>query len=172
MKKYFILLIVAASFLLNSCKKEETEYGNISIRLKDAPAAYQQVNVDIQQISVHLVPAPNNVQWTNLPTNSGVYDLLALQNGIDTTIVQTNQLPAGKITQMRLLLGVHNTVVVNNVSYPLTVPSGSTTGIKINGPMTVAANTTLQLLLDFDADKSVIDKGNNEYQLQPVVEIQ
>ena len=171
MKKNILFCLAAVSTisLFNSCKKEAaTQYGNIMVNMTDAPAsAYQKVNVDIQQVSIHMVPAPNNVQWMNLPTHAGVYDLLSLQNGIDTTIVQTNQLPAGKIMQMRLLLGTNNSVMINNIIYPMTVPSGTQTGIKINGTLSVTANTTLQVLLDFDANKSVIDKGNNEYQLQP-----
>lgn len=172
MKK--ILLVVAsfcAILFFNSCKKEKVEYGSITVNMTDAPAGYQQVNVDIQSVEVHMVPTSGSAQWITLTTNSGVYDLLKLQNGIDTTIVTTNQLPAGKITQMRLILGNNNSVMDNSSTiYPLTVPSGSQTGIKIPGPITVTANTSVQVLIDFDADKSVIQQGTQEFQLKPVIQ--
>jgi hypothetical protein len=155
-----------------SCKKDKTEYGNIAVMMTDAPAGYQKVNVDIQQVMVHLVPAPNNVQWMNLQTNAGVYDLLTLQNGIDTTICpKINKLPAGKITEMRLILGNNNSVVVNNTVYPLTVPSGTNSGIKLPGPITVVANQTVTVLLDFNANQSVVQQGNGDYQLKPVIQV-
>lgn len=100
-----------------------------------------------------------------------MYDLLTLQNGIDTNMVQLTQLSAGKITQMRLVLGSNNSVMVNNVLYPMTVPSGSETGIKIPGPISVVANATTQVIIDFDASKSVNEQGNNEYQLKPVIQV-
>lgn len=172
MKKVVILSFALGIIVtFNSCKKDEPGYGSITVNLTDAPATYQQVNVDIQAVEVHVVPTSGNAQWVSLATNSGVYDLLTLQNGIDTTIVVTNQLPAGKITQMRLILGSNNSVMENNTTYPLTVPSGSQTGIKIPGPITVTANTSVQVLLDFDASKSVVQQGNGDYQLKPVIQV-
>lgn len=173
MKKIFFLSIVAClAFVLSSCKKDKTEYGSITVNLTDAPANYLKVNVDIQSVEVHVVPTSGSGQWQTLLTKSGVYDLLSLQNGIDTNIVTTNQLPAGKITQMRLILGSNNSVMdASGTVYPLTVPSGSKSGIKLPGPITVTANTSIQVLLDFDASKSVIQQGSGDFQLKPVIQV-
>lgn len=158
--------IALAICLLNSCKKDSIEYGNIAVLLTDGPGNYQHVNVDIQKVSVHM----SGGAWIDLPTHSGVYDLLLLQNGIDTTLVNTTQLPAGKITQMRLILGANNTVVDNNnVVYNLTVPSGSETGIKLIGNIIVNPNQTLVVKLDFDASASIIQNGSG-YQLKPTIQ--
>ena len=173
MKKAVLFsLVLASAMLLNGCKKDEGGYGDITVNMTDAPAGYQKVNVDIQAVEVHMVPTSGKAQWMTLTTKSGVYDLLSLQNGIDTNIVVTNQLPAGKITQMRLILGSNNSLVDNaGNSYPLTIPSGSQTGIKIPGPITVTANATVSVLLDFDADKSVVVQGNQDFQLKPVIQV-
>lgn len=172
-KNLFIALTIAgASVLIGSCKKTEAEYGRMIIRLTDAPTnAYQEVNVEIKEVTVHVVPASSNGQWVSLKTKSGIYDLLKLQNGIDTTIAETDQIPVGKVTQVRLILGTNNTVLLNNVSYPLTVPSGTNTGLKLPGPIDVTPNAAVQILLDFDASKSVLDKGNQEFQLKPVIQL-
>ena len=162
----YITVIALALCLFNSCKKDTpVTYGNIAVRLTDSPGNYQQVNVDIQKVSVHM----SGGSWIDLPTHSGVYNLLMLQNGIDTSLVNTTQLPAGKITQMRLLLGIHNTVMVDSVVYNLTVPSGSETGIKLVGNIVVNPNQTLVVKLDFDANASVVLSGTT-YQLKPVVQ--
>jgi hypothetical protein len=159
--------VACALFLFNSCKKDSTSYGNIAVRLTDAPGNYKHVNVDIQKVSVHM----SGGSWIDLPTKSGVYDLLVLQNGIDTSLVNTTQLPAGKITQMRLILGTNNTVMdSSNVVYNLTVPSGSETGIKLIGNITVNPNQTLVVKLDFNANSSVVLTGNTTYQLKPTIQ--
>lgn len=170
--KHIFGIVLCAGILLafSSCNKDKDGQGAIIVNLTDAPAAYQQVNVDIQAVEVHMVPTSGTALWITLPTQAGVYDLLTLQNGIDSTIVNATQLPAGKITQMRLILGSNNTVMETNITYPLTVPSGTESGIKLPGPIQVNPNTTLRVLLDFDASKSVIDQGNQEYQLKPVIQ--
>ena len=176
------LFIVAGfactTFLLTSCEKTNSAgggdmaaSGSITIRLTDAPANYQQVNVDIQKVSVHLVPNSGKADWIDLNTKSGVYDLLKLQNGIDTSIVDTTKLPAGKITQMRLLLGSNNTVMADSAIYGLTVPSGSQTGIKLIGHMIIDPNKTLNVLIDFDAYKSIVLNGNGTYHMKPTIKV-
>jgi len=153
-----------------SCKKDKDPgYGNISIRLTDSPGIYQQVNVDIKKVSVHLVPNVGSASWIDLPTKSGIYDLLKLQNGIDTSLVNSTSLLEGKITQMRLLLGSQNTVMVDSIIRNLIVPSGSQTGIKLIGHLTVVANQTLNVKLDFDAEASVVQIDTATYHLKPTI---
>lgn len=174
MKKLFALLsiiVVATIFMVSSCKKNDGAPGKIEIILIDTAGPYQEVNVEILKVSVHMVPNNGNASWIDLPTNSGIYDLLKLQNGIDTTLVDPTPLTSGKITQMRLLLGNNNTVKVNNVTYVLTVPSGKETGIKIIGQIVVNPNQTLSVILDFDANASIVYTGNNNYQLKPTIKV-
>jgi len=115
------------------------------------------------------VPNSGSASWIDLPTKSGIYDLLKLQNGIDTSIVNSTSLLEGKITQMRLLLGPQNTVMVDSVIRNLIVPSGSQTGIKLIGHLTVVANQTLNVKLDFDAEKSVVQIDTATYHLKPTI---
>jgi hypothetical protein len=159
-----IAAVAAAICLFNSCRKYSAGTGNMAVRLTDVPANYQQVNVDIQKISVHM----SGGNWIDLPTKSGVYDLLKLQNGIDTSLVNTTQLATGKITQMRLILGTNNTLMADSVMYNLTIPSGSESGIKLNGNLEVVANQTLVVKLDFDANASIVQSGST-YQLKPTI---
>lgn len=163
------LLVMCSVFVFSGCRKDDDNKGNIRIRMTDAPAAFQQVNVEIVKVRVHM---EGGASWIDLPTNSGVYDLLTLQNGIDTTIVNSSaQLPAGKITQMRLVLGSNNTVMADSVIYPLTVPGGSESGIKLVGDMQVQQNQTLNVLIDFVAGESVVESGSNKWHLKPVIKV-
>ena len=168
-KKLLFCLSILAGF--TGCKKNDSGTGYMKVRMTDAPGTYQQVNVDILQVRIHLVEANGNSSWIDLPTNAGIYDLLALQNGIDTTIANTINIPQGVITQMRLVLGNNNTVMADSIVYDLQTPSGQTSGVKLNGNMIVPANDTLFVLLDFVASESVVQHGNGEFHLKPVIRV-
>jgi hypothetical protein len=140
-------------------------FTKIRINLTDAPGDYDEVNIDLQTIRVQL----SDSSWVDFNTNSGIYDLLKLQNGIDTTIVNDSLSQGTQITQLRMILGDSNTVMIDSIYYPLKVPSGSTSGFKIKFQNTLAGDS-LGILLDFDADKSIVKRGSkNEYLLQPVL---
>ncbi|MGE5107155.1 MAG: DUF4382 domain-containing protein, partial [Sphingobacteriales bacterium] len=58
--------------------------------------------------------------WQTLEINPAVYDLLKFRNGVDT-LLASGLIPKGKIKAIRLTLGNQNSVVIDNVSYPLTI---------------------------------------------------
>ncbi|MCI5056607.1 MAG: DUF4382 domain-containing protein, partial [Flavobacteriales bacterium] len=90
--KNFVLPILVA-FMLFGCKKDEktnnSYTSSFEVRLTDIPGDYDQVNIDLQGISAHHVPDNGSAAWINIPTNVGIYDLLKLQNGIDTAVVDS-----------------------------------------------------------------------------------
>ncbi len=73
------------------------------------------------------------------------------------------------VEQIRLILGTNNTVVVNNVTYPLSTPSADQSGFKLQVHQTLQAGIQYSVLLDFDANKSIILDGNGTYRLKPVI---
>jgi len=151
--------------LLISCEKKQIEFSTLSIKLTDNPGPYDSVLVDIVGVEIH-----TDVNgWQSLPTQIGVYDLLLLQNDVDTILVTPQQIPAGKISQLRLILGRYNRVVVGGISYPLVLSSQDESGLKLNIHRTLMANTPYILLMDFDATESVHITGNDQYKLKPVV---
>lgn len=174
MKKSLIpLFILAASVVgFESCKKDNTdESARVQIRLTDAPAAFQEVNVDIQSVRVKFRDDANDStkNWVDLATVPGVYNLLALQNGVDT-LLATGTVPERQVKEIRLILGTNNTVKENGVSYPLIIPSGGESGLKIkfNKNLNADLNT---IIVDFDAALSVSQNGAGVYSLRPVLKI-
>src|SRR5690606_12221495 len=140
------------------------ETGNIIVKMTDAPINADMVNVDIVGVSVH---AAGN--WINLNTNGGVYNLLDLQNGIDTTLVPGGSIPAGKVNHMRLILGQNNTIMVDSVSYPLLLSSQDESGFKLNINKDFLPGVDYIIKFDFVADESVVEQGNRQYRLKPVL---
>lgn len=167
-------------FFLHACKKDTISgpvsnpagMGAVKINLTDAPGDYLEVNVDIKQVRIHVADSASNDGWIDLPTNAGIYNLLDLQNGIDTTVVDSTFIPAGKVSQIRFVLGPNNSVMTkDSILHDLKVPSGEQSGLKINVHKTIPAGQTLNVLLDFDADKSVNQKGNGDFSMKPVIRI-
>lgn len=172
MKKIKYLLLGLVFTLFITCKKSIFNT-SVTIRLTDDPGPYTSVYVDIQKLEIHYSKNDSDASkgWENIPINSGIYDLMKLQNGIDTILASSLEIPAGHITQVRFILGDNNSVVVDSVSYNLNIPSSEKSGIKILLKEKLSSSKKYDILFDFDASKSIIEKGNDEYQLKPVIQV-
>lgn len=174
MKKLILpLFILAVSVIgLASCKKDNaSESTPVQIRLTDAPTALQEVNVEIQSVRVKFRDDENDStkNWVDFTTRPGIYNLLALQNGVDTLLAD-GVLPERQVKEIRFILGPNNTVKENGTVYPLTIPSGAESGLKIK--FSKSLNATLNtIVVDFDAALSVKQTGPGTYTLRPVLKI-
>jgi hypothetical protein len=172
MFKYLTVLTVITLIFIASCSKEKSSSttSTLQIRLTDAPTALDEVNVDIREIYVKFSDdSSSNNGWVSMPTNAGVYNLLGLQNGVDTLLASLT-LPKDTLKEIRFVLGPNNTIKDNGTVYPLTVPSGSQSGLKIKVSKKLSA-TLETLLIDFDAALSVKKEGTGDYKLRPVLKI-
>ena len=166
--------IVFLSFLfalcLASCKEDSSE-ANVTIQLTDGPAEYEAVLLDLEGVEVHIGnDTAGNNGWHTLTIQPGIVDLLVLANGLDTAIGQ-GSLPAGKLTQIRLLLGSNNAVKVDGVSYPLDIKTEDKESLKLKINQEIVAGENYTFLLDFDAGKSIKETGNNNFKLKPVIKL-
>jgi hypothetical protein len=162
-----ILAIPVLAVVLTACKKDNSGTTNLKIRLTDNPFNATQVNVDIQQVRVNL--GDDSSGWKDLNTFPGIYNLLDLQNGIDTVLAQ-GVVPTGTLKEVRFVLGSNNSIMISNTLYPLTIPSGSESGLKIKLDKRLNASVD-SLVIDFDAALSIIQTGTGEYKLKPVLKI-
>lgn len=160
----FIAVIFLAAFIV-ACKKESGTT-TLRIRLTDAPASYEEVNIDLKEVNVKL--NDDSSGWITMETKAGIYNLLGLQNGIDT-LISEGEFPQGTVKEIRLVLGNENTIKEGGEVHPLTIPSGSESGLKIK------LNKSLQggidsVVVDFDAAMSVnLESGG--YKLRPVIRV-
>ena len=161
-----IILFVCAITFVSCSKDNNSGTSNLQVKLTDAPAAYDKVNVDIREVKVNF--RDDSTGWISLNTNARVCNLLGLQNGVDT-LLATGTVQTGIVKEIRLILGSNNTVVVGGVSYPLTIPSGSESGLKIKVGKNINAGLAT-LIVDFDAALSInLEPGG--YKLRPVLRI-
>lgn len=143
---------------------------HVQVMLTDAPGDYQEVNIDIQEVQIHSEGGDSSSGWVSLNVVSGVYNLLTLTNGLDTLLGEAD-VPEGRISQIRLILGDSNSVMVDSVLMPLTVPSGQQSGLKLNVHADLDAGFTYVFTLDFDAARSIVLRGNGTYALKPVIRV-
>ncbi len=169
MQKISILVsCIIFGIMMNSCKKTTVNTTKSSyaynVRMTDAPGPYDAVYIDLKGVEV--TGADGKTVMLNV--NAGVYNLLHFSNGIDT-LIATATLDIATIDQIRLILGPNNTIVVGGVSYPLSTPSAEQSGLKLAVHQTMQAGIAYYVLLDFDANKSIVLEGNGTYKLKPVV---
>ncbi len=167
------LLISVFTIVFISCTKDaSTDDGQTStlhVRLTDAPTHFDEVNVDIRDVRVKFSDDSTNTGWVTLVTTPGIYNLLDYTNGVDT-LLATGAFPTQIIKEIRLILGNNNTVVDGGIVYPLVIPSGSESGLKIK--VSKKLQETLEtIIIDFDAALSVKKEGNGDYKLRPVLRI-
>jgi hypothetical protein len=152
--------------------------GTANVMLTDSKACgYDHVYVTVDHVEI----SSDGNSWTTIPVSSSVaqpIDLLNLTNG---TLLSLGEAPlsAGTYQQVRLVLKANgnsapwaNSLVLTGTTteIPLKTPSAQQSGYKIIGPFTVQAGTLADLVLDFNACKSIVVAGNSgQYLLKPVV---
>ncbi|HEU4385898.1 MAG TPA: DUF4382 domain-containing protein [Anaeromyxobacteraceae bacterium] len=162
--------IACLAFVL-SCGGQGGGMGTINVRLVDGPiTGYQQINVNIQRVEIG-----GENGWTTLGEPMQTYDLLSLTGGVSATLVEGKTIPAGHYSQIRLVLGSGNTIVLEDGSVEdLKVPSGMQSGLKLLVNFDVQAGTTRDVVIDFVAPHSiqVVQTGNsNKYILRPTIHV-
>ena len=138
----------------------------LMVHLTDAPGDYDAVYVDVQDVLVKYSGEEAEVSIGEI--EAGVYDLLELTGGI-TVLLADNDVPSGRINQIRLVLGENNTVVVDGQTHDLQTPSAQQSGLKINVNQEVEANLQYEFILDFNVHESIVEQGNGNYLLTPVI---
>jgi hypothetical protein len=153
----------------------------------DAGTAGPRLLLNVRRIDVHVAgtddsdppdatpPTPNPPPpddeggWVTI--FSGAVSLDLLQAGSVETFLASATVPAGKITQIRLVLA-DAVWVEDGRTQPVTCPSCTQTGLKIvtMGKVVVPQGGTLHVTLDFDRDHSVRAEKDG-YRLDPVVKI-
>jgi hypothetical protein len=171
MYKYLLIVAIIMGGIFGCDTTEPTEgTGTLRMYLVDSPASYDSVIVLIKRVEVHIAGSDTNSGWYVINDSLRSFDLLELRNGA-SAVLGDSVLPAGKYTQIRLILGEGNYVIEDGLKYDLTVPSGFETGIKLNHQFTIEPNTIYELLLDFNVDKSIYITGSGEHILNPVIRV-
>lgn len=171
-----VITLFASLFLLISCDVTDnsvSDHGTLQVYLTDAPADYEEVWIDIEEVRVHLSDEEgienDDEGWIIINDSPKRVNLLDLTNG-ELEVLGEAELEAGMYTQIRLILGEDNEVVVDGMSHDLKTPSAQQSGLKLNLNANIEGGEVYTLLLDFDASRSIVKAGNSGmYLLKPVI---
>lgn len=169
------LLIALAGFVAgcNSSPTSSSGEGTFQIDLIDSPGSFDAVNIVIDSVQAHVALQDSTSKWVTLNNTPGTYDLLQLVNGVNA-VIGKSPVPAGRYSQIRLFIGNGSNVVVGTNAYPITIPSGMQSGLKLNVDATIQSHMTYVLTLDFNVNQSIITLGNlaaGNYILDPVIRV-
>ena len=174
--------IIACSKNGNSPQTPNAGQQKVSLYLTDGPGIFDNVFIDIKSVDVWVDTSAHgepphrhwrhedslNGLWQPLTITPGVYDLLALRNGLDT-LLASGVLPKGKIKLIKIELGTNNAVVKDSVTYPLHLFHQDSSFVLINlkgDEWDEFTSGQSRLWLDFDINRSIIN-WNNGFYLRP-----
>ncbi len=153
--------------------------GMLNLKITDAPVDEAQ-KVVVVFTGVELHRTDGQTVQVNFGGDSKSIDLMLLQSGVTADLLQGASVPAGNYNWMRLeVLANRNTqgesfiVLDSGQQYPLWIPSGAETGLKLVRPFTVAQGSITRLLVDFDLRKSVTAPPGQDpnYLLRPALRL-
>ncbi len=183
MKQITILFsIIFALFIgFTACDSNGSDggTGTMEVTMTDAPVHYDSVNVTINSVRVHQNTnaetdstesdeEAEDEGWVTITDEQMKVNLLELTNGNQISL-GSEELEAGTYSQVRFILGDDNTVTVDGETFDLQTPSAQQSGLKLNVNAEIEENSTYTLLVDFDAARSIVQQGNGNYLLKPVL---
>lgn len=172
------------------------EYQAIYVTIKEVRVHKVEADTGEEEEEAGLEPAAeengdendeNGNGWETILEPNRTYNLLDLVNCTMTKLGDA-VLEAGHYTQMRLILGntpddgenvlnethPHANYFIddNGITHALKVPSGFQSGIKLVRGFNVIDEQTTDLILDFDASKSVVNAGSSgKWLLKPTIKV-
>ncbi len=161
--------------------------GTLKLAMTDAPACgYDHVYVTVNKIRVHQSASADGAAagWSELSIPAQRIDLLSLNNGVLQELGSL-PLPAGTYQQVRLVLAdnpnnpspgnpLANALVLSGTTneIALSTPSGQQSGYKLQAHFDVQGGQVADMVLDFDACRSIVKAGGSgNYNLKPVVSV-
>jgi hypothetical protein len=178
-KLFFFSLLLVTFFACDDSESKGAAIGEptISIKLVDAPGDFEEVNINVVGVRIKMDDESDSESgWTDLDMeNSGIINLLDLTGGVNQILVDRFPVPTGMLSQMRLVLGDGNTIVIKNDSdedetFDLKTPSAQQSGLKLKIDAVIEEGFTYDYIIDFNVDKSIVRAGkSSNIILKPVL---
>jgi hypothetical protein len=162
---------ILLSFVLACCSSSgANNQGELFIKVLDAPASFQQMNIDVDRVSIHRAGVSGDVGWTIASTGaSGSFDLLNLRNGRNLQLV-LNKVPVGSYDLIKINFGAC-TITDNGLEQLLQLDPTIQSGDSLLYGFQIVEGQQVQITFDFNAYRSVYKNGDL-YYFRPVIRVQ
>ncbi len=172
---FMAALTVFLALSLTGCGGSDTETGTLSLSVTDAPVD-GAVSVVVQFTGVQLLSTSGKILNFDFETPKTI-DLLALQGGDSTPLLNNITIPAGDYPVISLKVNAEPGVLdsyielADGTQVSLWIPSGAETGLKLIQGCKVPASGLADFVIDFDLRKSVFDPPapGDDYILKPAL---
>jgi hypothetical protein len=165
----FLLLLLP---LITSCigSGGGTGFAQLRISFHDTKVAGSTISrIDMTVLETQIIDINGNK--TVISTQPHSFNLLEVAKNNPVILADTAVVP-GIYQQIRLILDSNTTITLTDgTKYPLKVPSGQQTGIKIDGVFSIPAGVFYTLDIDLNPGQSVIYTPGQGYELKPVIAI-
>ena len=141
-------------------------------------------SVVVSFTGVELQPSGGGQSITINFSSPKTVDLVQEQNGNEASLLTGESVPAGNYDWIRLMLNVaadgtvaNSYIMVNGAQYPLMIPSGAETGLKLVQGFTMTANQVANFTIDFMLQQSITappgqtSGGTQDYILKPALRL-
>ena len=175
-------VMVCSALLAMGCGDNAADIsgtGIFSLGVTDAPVDSADAVV-VTFTEVQLLGGDDELLQSFVPATPRQIDLLSLAGGLSELLVDAEVIPAGRYQQIRLLIDAPSPscqnpsapfasfITIDGTEFPLVVPSGAQSGLKLNGPIDVPAGGAAAYTIDFDLRRSVTERGNTGcFNLRP-----
>lgn len=148
---------------------------NLRLSLTDAPKQdLKEVNVNVAHMELFLKKGEIQKRLI-LAQDLGMVNLLSLRNGVLLPMADVDMPDGVEITHIRMVLkGENNHAIrMDDSRCDMQTPSGQQSGIKIQlkTPIVIQSGYRYSMIVDFDAAKSVVIRGNGTCLLKPVIKL-
>lgn len=145
--------------------EQDVDKKSIVIKLTDAPILIDAVNINI--IGLELIA---DDEIFPMDTDVGMINLLDFQNGVELLLADEN-LDVDCLQSLKILLGDGNHVIEDGEVFPLIFPTSAQAGLKISIDRCLDEFDYADMLIDFDAEKSIHLNDQGEYIMRPVLRL-
>ncbi len=176
--------VVAVGAVFMGCESlwdgsEDKDTGTLTVLLTDAPFPADLVaeaNVTIDSLSIREKGGGDGDPFLTLSTDQRTFNLLDLRNEATEALAELD-IPIGTYNLLRLYISDADVVLNSGETFPLDVPSGDESGLKlfIRPDLLVGTDDRVEILLDIDVSKSFVVQGQPEnitgFTFKPVVRV-
>jgi hypothetical protein len=146
--------------------------GFLKILVTDAPPQRDvtEINVILSNVEVSkYVEGEDDGVWIPIVTEGKPFDLIKLRDTSTEALLGESSLETGLYLQIKLDVEIVDAMIDGErVEMGVTLPSGK---LKMVASFEIRQNETTVVIIDFDADKSLVFTGSDKVIFAPVVKL-